>query len=298
MDFRKVESELEITRIYRENAEILRFDDPNPSNAPKRMIFVDGKQRHLLRYEEFPSKKVLVSQVVVGAVMYCCKKLEILGEPKSVFVVAMTQNMDADFGFRIENVNSEVRVVNDGDLSQVSSEIMAEMELNMSRDFAERGKGIVVKDGSMKPIFQLRLEPTFVKGSGPVGLVKNVESVLDPRMEEELLSGLDVGERSKSFITKYSEDYGRIEIVSSYVRLGKNSFVRLDAVISNRSYIEDVFELFDSLTKALSEISIDVPYGRYPEDIPPIQGLEQILGAYLYDPSTVESLFQLEGGAL
>ena len=296
MDFRKVESELETSRIHREDAEVLRFDEPSLSSAPKQMIFVDGKQRHLLRYEEFPSKKILVSQVVVGAVMYCCNGLEVLEEPKSVFVVAMTRNMNVNF--KIEDVNPEVRIVNDGDLSQVSSEVMAEMELRMSKDLAEKNMGVVVKDGSMKPIFQLRLEPTFVKGSGPVGLVKNVESVLYPWIEEELLGKLNIGERSKSFITKYSEDQNRIEIISSYVRLGRNSFVRLDAITSDQVHLKDVFELFDSLTKALSEISIDVPYGRYPENIPPIQGLEQILGAYLYDPSTAESLFQLEGDIL
>ena len=297
MDFREVRNELDELKIHRENAEILEWDDPRFVDPPDRVIFVDGRQKHLLNYTGIPSKKILISQVVVGAVAYCRGELELVDEPKSVFIVAKTPGVE-DVGIDLVGENTIFEIVDEGELSQASSKIMAEMEMEMSRDLAERGLGVVVKDGSLKPIFQLRLEPTFVYGSGPVGLVKNVQSVLDPELEGKMLSGLKIGERSKAFVVKYSETDRSVDIVSSYLKVGGNSFVRLDAVYSRSVDLKDILELFNSLSSALSEMTVDVPYGRYPSDIPPIQGLEQILGAYLYDPLTVESLIHLEGGAL
>lgn len=292
--FREVRNELDESKIYKEDAEILDWDDPKVSNSPERIIFVDGRQKHLLRYGSLPSKKLLISQIVVGAIEYCCGELELFREPESVFVVAMTPNM-ADVEISVGGEQTVLEIIDDGDLSQASSRIMAEMEMKLSKDLAELEEGVVVKDGSLKPIFQLRIEPTFVRGYGPVGLVKNIQSVLDASLEDEILSGLELGRRSKAFITRYSEKEGRIDIVSSYVRIGNSSYIRLDAVSSKGVDVKDILELFDSLANTISDMTVDVQYGRYPNDIPPVQGLEQILGAYLYDPLVVESLIHLRG---
>ena len=297
MDFREVRNDFDELKIYREDAEVLNWDKPKFSESPEKIIFVDGRQRHLLNYEGFPSKKILISQIVVGAIAYCCNELKLIEEPASYFIVARTPSV-GELKISLKGEYPIVEVVDSGELSQVSSRIMAEKELELSRSLAEKGLGVVIKDGSLKPIFQLRIEPTFVRGSGPLGLVKSVQSVLDPDLEERILSDVEIGRRSKAFVARYSENDRRIDIVSSYIRIGKSSFVRLDAVFSRSVDMKDILELFDSLAKALSDMTIDVQYGRYPNDIPPVQGLEQILGAYLYDPLTVESLIHVEGGVL
>ncbi len=295
MELRRIESNLEVLKSYRENAEIFEWDFPKSEAPPNRVIFVDGKLRHLLRYEPSPSSKLLISQVVVGAILYCCRRVEIIDEPKSVFVAAFTSPL-RNMNVRIWGREATKGIVENGDLSQFSNKLMAEMEMELSRKLVQDAMGAVIKDGSLKPIFQLRTERPFTPGYGPVGLVKNVESSLSPEVEKKLLNNLEIGDRSKAFATIYSNEGNEIRLVSSYVRIGRNTFVRLDAVAARKSDIERITKFFNSVASVVAEISLDISFGRYPNDIPPVQGLEQILGAYLYDPATVESLVKIEEG--
>ena len=276
--------------------EVLREDEPRIGRSPERVYLVDGKVRDLLEWRDRPYRKALVSQVVVGAAVLDKRGLKLDDEPEVVFVVSVARGMNLGEIRRsleleeMEKLGEVVFVEGEGNLSEEARIVMTEREMNLAMRLAERGDGLVLKDGSLKPIFSLRLEPSFIPGSGPVGLVKNVEETLSPEDEDELLALVGVGERSKAFRVIYSKEDGEIRLLSSYLRVGERTFLRIDAV-EKRGMTFEVLELFDDLVSWMRGVSVDVEYGRYPSDVAPMQGLEQLLSAYMIDPSLARYAF-------
>jgi hypothetical protein len=281
----------EIPRIFSESdeVEILKFDSPTKVEPPESIIFVDGKVKHLWRYDSEPSKKALISQIVVGAVEYCCKSLRLVTDPLIEFVAAVSENFPRDTLKKWKN-RASIYTIRDGELSEIAGERMAELEMALSMEIASSQKSIVVKDGSLKPIFVLKSETSFVPGKGPVGLVKNIQAVLNIADEEKLLGELKIGERSRAFKIRRMVENEEVFQISSYLKISDGAFLRMDAVVRTTNEIKDALNLFNMLSTVIPELTISVDYGRYPSDIAPIQSLEYILGGYMYHPGLVEYL--------
>ena len=270
----------EVPRSFKEDvsSKIVDFDEPKKAEPPERVIFVDGRVKHLLKREEEPSSKLLISQIVIGAVEYSKNGIEIFKEPilKTIAVVSGK--------FEKETFPKDFVVLSgSGDFSDLVSEKMSHLEMELSLDILKETDAVVVKDGSLKPIFLVG--ESFEKG--PIGLVKNVQAYLPRDIEWELISELKVGERSKAFTVEWESEGKTVFRVSSYLKIVENGYMRLDAMARSMKDVREILEIFDSLTSLIPDLTLPVNHGRYPFDIAPIQSLEYILGMYFEHPLTV-----------
>ena len=143
-----------------------------------KIYFVDGKIKHLL-YSNTPLQpRVLISQIVVGAVSWKDGGgLEIIEDAvKNEFVVVVPGSMEFEKdSIHIDGLGKlKVLKTDNPDLISSSIKYMAALEMELSRKLALEKNGIVVKDGSFTPIFIAKENPTFIEDRGPVGLVKNI----------------------------------------------------------------------------------------------------------------------------
>ena len=276
------EEDYEVPRSFKEDvsSKLVDSDEPKKAKPPERVIFVDGRVKHLLKREEEPSSKLLISQIVIGAVEYSKKGIELFKEPvlKTIAVVSGR--------FERESFPEDFIVLpGSGDFSDVVSEKMSQLEMEFSLEILRGTDAVVVKDGSLKPIFLAG--GSFAPGKGPIGLVKNVQAYLPRDVEWELIKDLRIGERSKAFTVEWRSDGERVFRVSSYLKIVENGYMRLDAMAKSLKELEDILKIFDSLTSLVPNLTIPINHGRYPFDIAPVQSLEYILGMYFEHPLTV-----------
>ena len=161
---------------------------------------------------------------------------------------------------------------------------MALEEYSLSLALAKRMDGLVIKDGSLKPIFEAKVKGAFFPGSGPLGLVKNIWDSPQQEIASNLVRDLSVGERSRAFLI----EYGEIAYVSSYLRIAERAILRMD-VAGRKGEIEfeDVFALFNRAASIIPEMTLEYYHRRYPENILPIRSLEEYLSAYFLSPQEI-----------
>ncbi len=248
-------------------------DQITDGHSANRVIFVDGKVRHLL-FNRFGNTPFLLSQVVIGA--------SIWEEGKGVYIPDEYVYSEFVFCYHGGNVFPDVKKIGSfpvkviqctkPDFKEFVLNRMYTLELELSWKLSEKEKdGLVVKDGTLRPIYE-------VEGLRPIGFVKNIGL----NIPYEFIEKLNIGERSRMIVSSFGEYY----TLHSVVRIGRNSFVRLDCVVErvNKDSVIDIGKKFTSISKILPELTLDVKYGRLPENIYPIQALEKKLSAYLYTP--------------
>ena len=250
-----------------------------------KIYFVDGKIKHLL-YSNTPIQpRVLISQVVVGAVLWeDGKGLEIIEDSvKNEFVIVVPSFMEfEEDSVHVDGLGKlKVLKTDNPDLISFSIKHMAALEMELSRKLVTEKNGIVIKDGSFTPIFIAKESPTFIENKGPVGLVKNIYNF--PKDISKMLFSMRIGDLSPLYIKSYSDEN---DIVSTFLKIGKNSILRMDAIVQkkDKSMIKKAGKVFCSLASTIPDLTIDINYLRLPEDIPPIQSLEYYLGSYIITP--------------
>ena len=283
---REVEVEDMLQILSNEDTSYKFYSDVECSGGQAQSIyFVDGKIKHLL-YSNTPLQpRVLISQVVVGAVSWKDGEgLEIIEDSvKNEFVMVVPSFMEfEEDAIYIDGLGKLKALKTDNpDLISSSIKYMATLEMELSRELALKGKGIVVKDGSFTPIFIAKESPTFIENKGPIGLVKIIYNF--PTDVSEKLFSMKIGDLSPLYIKSYSDEN---DIVSAFLKIGKNSILRMDAIIQskNKDIIKKAGKVFCSLASVIPQLTIDINYMRLPEDIPPIQSLEYYLGSYIITP--------------
>ena len=268
-------------------------DEPRPLEYNGEIIFVDGVLKNFYS-TWWGANPVVISQVVVGAISKTASsEPEILDCVVSELLVVV--------GGRGRN---STRTVDRGDLRffiveskspnplEVVRTRMETLEMELVREIVKSRDSIVVKDGTLRPIYEAYSAPSFIAGRGPVGYVKNVEDTSGLSMFFSDLLKLGRGERTRAFMRKHGK---RGIQLSSFLKLsdrGELGFVRLDALINEKSQVEDALELFDKLSRTLAEMSVGVRYRRYPENLPVVESLETFLRAHILDPRYVEYGFR------
>ncbi len=270
--------------------EVIHEDEPSPDVYEGELIFVDGVLRNFLTAwrEALP---IVVSQVVVGAIS---KKPggepEIDVDPVSELIIAIGGIPASETPDRLKIGGLEFRVLTSEspDPFETIRTRMETLEMRLARELAIERKAVVIKDGTLRPIYEAYSTPVLIEDRGPVGYVKNLEDTYG--FSEFFRNLLDIkrGERTKAFY----KAVGKLGYqVSTFLKLSEGEefgFARLDVFVDDIDRKSEALKLFDLLSKTLAEMSIPIKIGRYPENLPIVENLEIFLRAHLLDPRYVE----------
>ena len=114
-------------------------------------------------------------------------------------------------------------------------------------------------------------------------------------LDLDALIRMDTCTRSPAVLKEWKSGGESAHIVSSYIKLmprGEYDVLRVDAMVGDSEDLGGVFEVFDEVCWIVSNFSLRVREGRYPENLPPMDGLERYLRSYLIDSPLVLSLTQ------
>ncbi len=284
----KIENEEMFSLMEYEEGKIeIIEDDARKIDFNGKVAFVDGKIRHLLRSRD-PFQGFLLSHVVVGSAFWDPSEGFKMGEITSFLVLTLGSRINANMqDLKGEILGHELRTVKakSPDLTEEAKVMMAEEEYSLALKIARDEDAVVIKDGTLKPIFEAKEEKSYFLGKGPIGLVKNIQSFLSKDEELSLVRGLGMGDRSRAFSKRYMD----VWYISSYLRIGRRSYIRLDAAVKELSeeIRRDVLDLFSKAAFVIPKMTLDVDWKRYPENIFPIASLESYLKAYLLSPQEV-----------
>ncbi len=291
-NLRKMESEnYENTETF-EGAPVEKInrDDPGSREFHGYVYFVDGVMKNLAigRYRGFP---LVLSQIAIGSVrIRVGEDPEIIPDYSSKLILSLNENVFGDMPKELDfdDFKVFVLVTKSSDPTEAVRSMMEEEEMKLAKEIAKsHPESIVLKDGTLRPIYEVPEEPVFVHKSGPFGLVKNVIDVIGVRELYTEISQLARGRRTKAFKKVYKNQYVQL---STFVKLmeGEDEFVRVDAVHENEN-LEDILPVFDEIAWIVENLSIPYKIKRYPQNLPVIEYLESFLRAHLLDPRYVVS---------
>jgi hypothetical protein len=278
-----VQNEIEEHRrdqSFSEKSNFLEEDSRETGTVLERMIFVDGKRRSFVWIETDEGFRGVFAELCVGAVVWEKDRGTFpLFSPQSPPVVEKVLGFSQNFpeeGY-VEVEGSIFKIVKGGREAMESVDShLRELEIQEVRKHLQSGT-LVVKDGPAVP------ELPFREGAGPVGLVKNVNTTDLRREDFRKLRSLRRGERSQMFVA----GIGTMKKIGVYVKLvdgeGTKGLIRLEAYVEDDAQIPFLKKTFDDLAATLPRLTADLPIPRLPENILPIQFLEESLSRYLTD---------------
>lgn len=254
--------------------------------APERelntIIFVDGKRRSFIRFVTRSGYVGVFSEVSAGAVLWDKEKgtrplFSPQIPPKVIKVVGFSRDCpEGGEEERIDDITFKVVKTGRDAMESVDNELKA-LETEIVREHLREGV-LVVRDGPAVP------DQVFEPRVGPIGLIKNVMLLELPRNQLEELSKLKRGERWNKI---YCERRGRLKKVGTYLKLineeGLRGLVKVESFVDEDWKVEELGKLFNELAITLPRLTADLPIPRLPEDIFPIQFLEQQLSHFLTD---------------
>lgn len=261
------------------------FPDRAYENAKKGLdsiIFVDGKRRSFVRLMTTNGYVGVFSEVSAAAVLWSRKMgtkplFSPRVPPKVVKVVGFSKDYPEEGEEeKVDDLTFKVVKTGRDAMESVDNELKA-LEAEVVRERLRDGV-LVVRDGPAIP------DHVFEPGVGPIGLIKNVMLFGLPRDQLEELSRLRKGERWDKI---YCERKGKLKRVGTYLKLideeGLRGIVKVESFVDEDWKIEELSKLFNELAVTLPSLTADLPIPRLPEDIFPIQFLEQQLSHFLTD---------------
>ncbi|MCD6550771.1 nuclease [Thermotoga sp.] len=280
-----VQNEIEERRrdqSFSEKSNFLEGDDRKDGRILDRVVFVDGKRRSFVWIETDEGFRGVFAELCVGAVVWEKDRGTFpLFSPQSPPVVEKVLGFSQNFpeeGY-VEVEGNIFKIVKNGKEAMDSIDTyLRTLEIQEVRKYLE-GDALVIKDGPAVP------ELPFGEGVGPVGLVKNIGTTDLRRDDFRRLRFLRKGERSQMFVAGIQE--GTLKKIGTYVKLvdgeGTKGLIRLEAYIEDDAQIPLLKKTFDDLAITLPHLTADLPIPRLPENILPIQFLEESLSRYLTD---------------
>ncbi|WP_038050973.1 MULTISPECIES: DNA double-strand break repair nuclease NurA [unclassified Thermotoga] len=280
----RIESELEEhvgDQTFVEESRFLEEDEQREGEILDQIIFVDGKRRSFVRITTDEGITGIFAELCVGAVIWDredgTKTLFFPDKPPvKERVLGFSQSFQEE-GY--EEVGGILfKVVKEGkDAMQSIDLYMRSLEIEEVRKHMDKNI-LIVKDGPAAR------ELPFEENVGPIGLVKNIGVTELSKEDFKKLRFLKKGERSKMFVSSRETP---LKKVGAYVKLidgeGIRGLVRLETYVKDDNQIPYIRKVFDDLAKTLPHLTADLPIPRLPENILPIQFLEENLSYYLTD---------------
>ena len=273
---------------------IVENDEPGEGIEIKRIVFIDGKRRSFLSAMFGPFTGVF-SEIAVGGVMWEKERgVYPLFSPENPPKVLKILGFPEDFRNFYGKVMDRVYVKNyvfeifmrGKDCHDSVDSVLREYEKGaVIEALDEYNRALVVKDGTLPDIEDMYFKP----GRGPVGLVKNIMATGFSHATFKNYYSMRKSERSRMFIWRVHSNLRALK-VGTYLKLvdskGLKGLVRMEALVKEEdleALKEDIGKTFDSLRTILPTLTADLPIPRLPENILPIQFLEDSLSKYMTD---------------
>ncbi len=277
-----------------ERYSIVENDEPGEGINIERIVFIDGKRRSFLSAMFGPFTGIF-SEIAVGGVMWERKKGVYLlfspdNPPKVLKILGFPEDFKSFYGKSMDDIfvkNYVFKVFMRGkDCHDSVDSVLREFEKSaVIEALSNYNKVLVIKDGTLPDIEDMYFKP----GRGPVGLVKNIMATGFSYMAFKDYYDMKKGERSRMFTWRVHGNLRALK-VGTYLKLvdskGLRGLVRMEALVREEDLedlCEEIRKTFDSLRKILPTLTADLPIPRLPENILPIQFLEDSLSKYMTD---------------
>lgn len=273
---------------------IMEDDEPGEGLEIKRIVFIDGKRRSFLTAMFGPFTGIF-SEIAVGGVMWEKKKgvyplFSPENPPKILKILGFSEDFKNFYGENIDkvfvkNYVFEIFMMGKDCHDSVDAVLREHEKRTVMEALKEYDDTLIVKDGVLPDIEDMYFKP----GKGPIGLVKNIMTTGFSYTTFKNYHSMRKSERSNIFIWRVHGNLRALK-VGTYLKLvnskGLKGLVRMEVLVKKEDLEilkESIRETFDSLRKILPTLTEDLPIPRLPENILPIQFLEDSLSKYMTD---------------
>ncbi len=294
---------------------------PRTLFKPESVVFIDGRMRVHSRFILHDRNPAIIGETIAGGIILKGGKLFLdfssnkppkimrvltlpvqereraksmgLNEPIQIPIISTNRSIE------LHIVSSDTKASESERAYSALLETMRLLEREVVNHYFSESNHFIIKDGTLRPP-----DREFIKGRGPIGLIKRIhQEEIPPDFFERFIYMLERGERTPFFCYRISEKHTTIRVIS-YMRIAEKfpsehpirGIVKVELLsdensIDNREK-EEIAEALDFVSSLLPKLTKILPIPRSPENIFPIMSLEDALSNFFLSSDVVKTSFE------